>query len=424
MLRVSSSSLRVICWHLSFAILILLSSTGQSQAVVRKTIGGAVTQTPDPIPACLTSGYSIDAVLDFTIIPGAQSQLDISVVERSRRPDRIGYFITRNTLNGEIWAFIYDAVSMQLLRSVMLEPPGTTIFSNQSVGTVFNNTLYMARNVAGGQIGCPPARACMAYSSVSPSGTYTRGNAVILTPATDNVANLSDLLIMGDGTAHLLFARNAGGAMAIFDSASLFPFFEGAAVPNLGNTAVFADQPIGINSIFVTNTFVNPPAAFVFPSGSSSPTGSSAWATNFGQFGNAITYADSLVIGEAYLNGSARGDVWYKTAGLSNALPTVQYPVSPFFASQVRAGLYYDRPNNRLHSIRTDISPGSMFIARTTVDPFTVEQIFGLGFDATTRFRSYDYVESTERLYFSTNPVAGLGRVTRVKVCSTGGPPA
>jgi len=389
------------------------------QQIYGSSVDGTITTAI--IPPCSTFNYAIDATLTFGLF-GDTPVINQTVVDTSVRADRIGYLVTRNNTNStEVWVYAFNAVTMALLSSVQLQAFGQLDYTNGKAAVVYNNDLYLLRIINGGRLGCTPARNCMSLTKIDSSGSISVGATVDLNPSI-TTQTVSDLYSDGTGRLYVGLGDGVNRRVAIFHAPS--QAYIGISGALVGGSIFFAYNPFSATYAFAG--FQNSTTVMRFPAGTTTADATSTYT--FSSFntlnGLSVNETSNYLLGGSTTFGGIAANMGYKDFDLVNNAATLSY-LNAADGSQIIGGLYYDTSNNKLHSIRVDGGSGAFTLIRSTVNPLTIEQRFSLSPTLWAgQYRTYDYVQSTQRFYFGVTQGLTTGVVTRVKVCATGGPAA
>lgn len=415
-----SFSSRVACLIRGYILLSLLFALfavpSPASAEIRGVFAAATQEIPDPIPPCITTGYAVDATLDIPL-QGDTPVVNVGAVDTSRRADRVGYILTRNNTNStEVWVYIYNAVTMVVTRSFRLQDFGQLDYGNQRLVAVLNNELYLVRNINGGRLGCGIGRVCASLTKITPSGTAIPGLTIDL--VTLSFGGFDDFVVLSDGTAMLGFSDGSNRRLMNINAVGFGPPLTGFA-----GQVVFAYREDGTPLFYAGS--LNGTTIKSFLPGDTTPLDSDVYSYTLSNTSSAFTtvLSRNLLLGMSTSFAGSAANIAYKDLAMDNVRATESYPFSTD-GSASRGGTYWDNINNVLHSLRIDAGSGAPSIIRSSIQPLSIQQRFSCAFCDSSLFRNFNFVQPTLRFYVNGTSAASVGRVTRIKVCATGGPPA
>lgn len=410
---------------LCLMVLVCSISTSHADGVPDILGASADVSTPPAIPitSCGTLGYNIDGTLTFSLISADVAVQNFNRVEKFNRVGRTGYFLTRNNTNStELIVYSYDAVAMTLINTTIVQVVNQLDYGVQRVGDIFQNDLYLVRNINGGRLGCGVGKVCMSITKIQSNGTVTPGPTVDISGIVIN--SLDDIYIDSGGIAYVIFSDGANRRMAIFNAPAQTFIGNGPSL-GVGAQGVFAYQRTVTDAIYV-GFLDGSRTVKKFATGSTTPSATSTYSFSGSNTLQGLSAAVPLnfLLGGSSSFGGIASNIGYKNFDLVTSLSSVSYASTD--GSVSRGAAYYDETNNKLHVMMTDVGAGAFNFIRSTVNPFTIEQRFNCATPVqcgSAQFRLYDYAEVIARFYVGSGSL-GVGTIQRVKVCATGGPAA
>jgi len=413
MWRSSSCSLRVVSW-IPISILICLNSVlfvvawSPASAAISGVFAGATTQTPDPIPACTTSGYALDGTLVANLL--TNHTVIFHRVERSRRGDNYGFIVSRNVISAQDReVIIYNARTMSIRSRRLFQTSGAFTYSTQFSGEITDNVLYMVRTAVTGGAGCT-VNTCFEVSKMD-----IDGNILGTTVTGVRADNIDDARMSGDST--LLVAYNDGSSRRL----ATFSIPSTTLVGSGGPLAVAAPYVLAINGALgfqyaaVRSSAIKIVEQIPLASITAVDSGLFVYGVNNSTYSLALIPTANLVVGDGNSFGGVAGQRGYLNADLSLVGTVNNFVLSD--GSPAGFTTFYDSVNNKLHSFRDSAGPN---LIRT--DPLSViEQRFNCAnCGAIGLLPTVDFIESLGRLYQANGNAGAIA--TRIKVCSVGGP--
>lgn len=386
----------------------------------QKDYAGAVQSTPDPIIPCTTSGFSVDATLLYPYTTANQTTI-LHRIDRNLGSFRAGFIVTRDTVTTERRLLTYEGQTMMNNKNVLLEASTDLDYAHNSAsGEVYNGSFYLARLVNGGRLGCTAGFTCVSLSKWDFNANKL--GEVIL--GSINTPNIDDVRLNGASTL-LMSVSNAAGFRTLMTfsipGASFIAVGGNIGPGNPGTLAIDASngyQYVGYNDaartvkqIQLDSVTVNLSGNFVFAVGDTlttvypvwdrTPTGIRYMVGESNSFGGSVATRD-------YQNGISLVDIGQTFYILADG-------------GAVGASTFYDYINNKMYSFRDAAGPNLI----RTDGGGTIEQRYNCPAGCLAASNKLaDFVLQNGRLYVTTEPGGGNGKVNRIKVCATGGPPA
>lgn len=402
-------------------ILICMLPTGSSALQPNTIYGASADGTVTAVPACGSSGFSVESTLTLTGFTDARF-LRVNNTTRKNNGG-IGYVVGGNGDLAQIWLAAFDMDTMALLGTYQIQPAGgggfgTYTNNGRYAGDTSGNDLYiyMFNRAAGFGGTCGGVFTCASLLKFTGASFIGVGNDTAIP-----VAQLDDAKFISATSILVMDSDGAGFRRpTLWSSASLTRLGSGATFGTSGFTMV-SDGMGGnnyVNQVTSTTNYRLPAGTTVFDAS------------------KVIAYGASRIAQAIYTLGSG-SDLVATESGINGAFPSVRdFMIGSTMTDLGLAATYvandgtsawqstfFDSINNKVYSVRADGGFGyTAQIIRT--DPLaTIEQRFACGtclVNASQGIQASDFNQNMARLYLvnTSNPPV----VNKIKVCATGGP--
>jgi hypothetical protein len=387
-----------------------------AQTSVGAIYGGSVDAT---IPPCTTFGFSIDST---QTLPAGQNNARMVRVDRSGT-STTGYVLTSQVGGYTVYAFNFK--SMVTLGSTVNTITGYVDAGRLQGDVGSDGKLYVFNLITTANGGCP-VNQCLLMSRWS--GTTLEASAIDTTASDGNIDDAREssnnfLVVAGDnGTSLREFRTYSKSTLTLQATGTV------TASSSFGHIARTIDGTMYAGLATTAN-----PNVWTFPVDSPTATQTTQLVLGAGRLVGAL-FPIATAISNLYAFDSdsttALNPVraWITTPGVGISGPTLfSGGAADSFASFQSA--FYDSLEQRVFSLRTDGVQAGL-LQRTTpgVTPFATQENFACGVQCNnsgsgnTGTQVSDYAQSTARFFVGSNE--SPARLTRIKVCATGGPPS
>lgn len=409
----SSSVLFSIRLSVLLSLVILSGVPSPASAQVTHIYSGAVQSTRDPTPPCIALGYNVDAVLNVSVPTNNLSR--VMRIDRNPSNPRVGYIVSINSITHSWVVTVFDGVSMATLAQREINPTFANNYNDGQYGAeVVDGVLYLVRVVNYLSLGCVSIvnETCLSLSKIDGSATLL--SQTVVTPGGRSIDDVrmngaSTLLVSYNyrDTGRRLMTFSIPGSSFITDSGTIGPQAPSQLALNADGGFQFVgynDATFQLKQIQNDSVTVSINGNFAYPAGNT--------------LGALFVIPEAnLLIGEGANAGFPATRNYQNYTTVTNLGNTATF--LPSDGGALRRSTYWDRVNGVVHGFWS--GPNLM---RTNAFPGTVQERFSCVNCGATSDPANDWSESSGRLYVASTPLAGQATVTRIKVCSIGGPPA
>lgn len=400
---------------------VCVSGSMAHAAAITTTLGVAVDPTRPPTPPCSTFGFSIDAT---NTLPTGQNNIRMLRVDRTGTTN-FGYAITSQTGAGYT-VYLFNTRTMAVLGSVVHRITGYSDAGRLQGEIASDYKLYLFHEVDNTNPGCANSN-CLVMArwnllTLEATGVDAVGARI------DNVDDAREmgsnfLVVVSRGTAPLV------REFRTYNKSSLSFIAAGTQ----GAIATFTRISRPLNGVLYAHDESGSPNTYRFTG--SSPTATATTTLNFSAPlltsaifpASAITGFTDQFVFDSNVSGASTPERSYITPPATIVGPQGFSGGNADLGASFQ-GTFWDATNQRVFALRTD-GAGSGTAQRTTLgfsSPFTTEQNFACASCVNSGGQAsgsqiVDYSPARARLYVGSNE--SPARVTRIKVCATGGPP-
>lgn len=408
--------------RLAIGLLLLFSlAVPLPASAIQVLAGGAVDATVPPPPPCLTFGFSVEAI---STLPVGQNNIRMVRIDRSGNT-QTGYAVTSQATGYTV--YVFDFKTMAVLGVNAVTPAGYRDAGRLQgdVGRT-DGKLYLFHEVSTANPACPANR-CVVMNRWSGS---TLENTVVDTTGSiiDNIDDAREsgnnfLVIVNRGSAPFVrefrtysksaLIRIASGTQMAAGTTNGFGhvsrtldgrMYAGSATLAVGNVWTFAQDSATADNTATIGFAVGLLLGAVFPS----DTGLTFFLFDSSQTGAIIAQRS------------------YITPPVTAAGPQPFDAVADLGASF--QGSFWDSVNRKVFALRTTVAAigSAQRDTEGLTSAFNTEETFACascgnsgGMDTGTQI--VDYNQTYARMYVGSNETPA--RITKIKVCATGGPP-
>lgn len=395
-------------------VLLFLLAVPLPASAIQVLAGGAVDATIYT-PPCASFGFSVEAI---STLPTGQNNARMVRVDRSGNT-QTGYVVTSQATGYTVYTFDYR--TMQHLGSTVVTPAGYRDAGRiQGDVSVIDGKLYLFHEVSTVDPLCPGNR-CVVMAR-------WRGNtleASVTDTAVGAIGNIDDA--RESGSQFLIAVDNNATGTRVFRTYSKSSLARLAVGTNTTKTD-FAHISRAMSSEIYGSVADNLtfPNLWHFPLETPTSNGN-----------NSLSFASGVGLGIAsiYPQQNTRlvidsgNDTVPQRAFI--APPTtltgpVNFTLTSANLGAAFQGGFYDSVNQKVFSLRRDNGLGVSIALRNTVNPATSEERFTCAScinsgGTTVGTQVVDYSQTYARMFVGSNETPA--RITKIKVCATGGPP-
>lgn len=412
-------------WLLLISMVMTIGNDGDGYAAgVNKVVGVNVDATTPPVLPCTTFGFSIDAT--NTLPVGANNVRMLRVDRTVSNSVKLGYALTSEATGYRV--YVFDITTMAVLGTIT-----NTITGYRDAGrlqgdvSTVDGKLYVFNEVNNANPGCTTSNCVM----VSRWSGTTLESAVVDNTGT-RVDNIDDAR---ESSNNFLVAVSRASAPLVreFRTYSKSGLVLVAAGTQTSSSAFMHIGRSLSGRLYAMQGVLLSPNIWTFATDSATADNTAAIGFTAGLFIGAAyptpTITSEFITFDSNVSGATTPQRAYVTPPVTAAGPqNFSGGAAVDFGASFQ-GSSWDTINERVFALRQDTTSTFGVAQRTTnglTGPFTTEQNFSCGAQCANSggmdggAQIVDYSQQYGRMYVGSNE--SPARVTRIKVCATGGP--